>query len=60
VVDVVAALDVTTVNGDVPAYRVTMSTGNGRATTDVHARDADRNRLMTLDTVNGDVTARRD
>ncbi|MFF5494250.1 DUF4097 family beta strand repeat-containing protein [Streptomyces aquilus] len=57
-----------TVNGSVdvtvpraaPAYRVTMSTDNGRTTTDVHAQDADRNRLMTLTTINGDVTARRD
>ncbi|WP_367318128.1 DUF4097 family beta strand repeat-containing protein [Streptomyces sp. HUAS ZL42] len=49
-----------TVPRDAPAYRVTMSTDNGRTTTDVHAQDADRNRLMTLTTVNGDVTARRD
>ncbi|WP_329331474.1 DUF4097 family beta strand repeat-containing protein [Streptomyces sp. NBC_00663] len=49
-----------TVARDAPAYRVTMSTDNGRTMTDVHAQDADRNRLMTLTTVNGDVTARRD
>lgn len=49
-----------TVPRDAPAYRVTMSTDNGRTTTDVHAQDADRNRRMTLTTINGDVTARRD
>jgi len=49
-----------TVPRDAPAYRVTMSTDNGRTATDVDAPDADRNRLMTLSTTNGDVTARRD
>ncbi|MEU6147731.1 DUF4097 family beta strand repeat-containing protein [Streptomyces sp. NPDC047081] len=49
-----------TVPHDAPAYRVTMSTDNGRTTTDVHVQDAARNRVMTLTTVNGDVTARRD
>lgn len=49
-----------TVPHDAPAYRVTMSTDNGRTTSDVHAQNADRKRLMTLTTVNGDVTARRD
>lgn len=49
-----------TVPRDAPSYRVTMTTDNGRTTTDVHAQGADRNRLMTLTTVNGDVTARRD
>lgn len=49
-----------TVARDAPAYRVTMTTDNGRTTNDAHAQDADRNRLMTLTTVNGDVTARRD
>ncbi|PWI20749.1 hypothetical protein DI272_29960 [Streptomyces sp. Act143] len=49
-----------TVPRDAPAYHVTMGTDNGRTTTDVHAQGADRNRLMTLSTVNGDVTARRD
>ncbi|WP_257041569.1 DUF4097 family beta strand repeat-containing protein [Streptomyces sp. TLI_55] len=49
-----------TVPRDAPAYRVAMSTDNGRTATDVHAPDADRNRLMTLTTTNGDVTARQD
>jgi DUF4097 and DUF4098 domain-containing protein YvlB len=49
-----------TVPHDALAYRVSMSTDNGRTTTDVHAQDADRKRLMTLTTVNGDVMARRD
>ncbi|AZP22371.1 hypothetical protein EJC51_43585 [Streptomyces aquilus] len=63
-----ASVTARTVNGSVdvtvprgaPAYRVTMSTDNGRTTTDVHAQNADRNRRMTLSTINGDVTARRD
>ncbi|MFC8362593.1 DUF4097 family beta strand repeat-containing protein [Streptomyces griseorubiginosus] len=58
----------TTVNGSVdvtvphdsPAYRVAASTDNGRATVAVPGRRPDRNHAMTLTTVNGDVTARRD
>jgi hypothetical protein len=49
-----------TVPHDSPAYRVTASTDNGRATVAVPAQRADRNHTMTLTTVNGDVDARRD
>ncbi|MFI6670188.1 DUF4097 family beta strand repeat-containing protein [Streptomyces sp. NPDC050481] len=49
-----------TVPHDSPAYRVTASTDNGRATVGVPAQRADRNHTMTLTTVNGDVDARRD
>jgi hypothetical protein len=49
-----------TVPHDSPAYRVTASTDNGRATVAVPARDADQDHTMTLTTVNGDVDARRD
>lgn len=58
----------TTVNGsvdvtlpsDTPAYRITATTDNGRVTTSVPTAPADRDRTMTLTTVNGDVGARRD
>ncbi|WP_406129648.1 DUF4097 family beta strand repeat-containing protein [Streptomyces canus] len=49
-----------TVPHDSPAYRVTASTDNGRATVAVPAQRADRNHTMTLTTVNGDVDVRRD
>ncbi|MFE2214853.1 DUF4097 family beta strand repeat-containing protein [Streptomyces canus] len=63
-----SGVSATTVNGSVdvtvphdsPAYRVTASTDNGRATVAVPAQRADRNHTMTLTTVNGDVDARRD
>ncbi|MEU0211212.1 DUF4097 family beta strand repeat-containing protein [Streptomyces canus] len=48
-----------TVPHDSPAYRVTASTDNGRATVAVPAQRADRDHTMTLTTVNGDVDARR-
>ncbi|MEU9171631.1 DUF4097 family beta strand repeat-containing protein [Streptomyces sp. NPDC048420] len=58
----------TTVNGSVevtvphdgPAYRVTTATDNGRATVGVPTGNADRNHFLKLDTVNGDVAARRE
>ncbi|MEU5047894.1 DUF4097 family beta strand repeat-containing protein [Streptomyces griseorubiginosus] len=49
-----------TVPHDSPAYRVAASTDNGRATVAVPVRRPDRNHVMTLTTVNGDVTAHRD
>ncbi|MDH6431595.1 hypothetical protein M2158_000072 [Streptomyces sp. SAI-144] len=49
-----------TVPHDSPAYRVTASTDNGRATVAVPAQRADRDHTLTLTTVNGDVYARRD
>ncbi|WP_435839851.1 DUF4097 family beta strand repeat-containing protein [Streptomyces canus] len=63
-----AGVGAATVNGSVdvtvphnsPAYRVTASTDNGRATVAVPAQRADRNHTMTLTTVNGDVDVRRD
>ncbi|NEB04085.1 DUF4097 family beta strand repeat protein [Streptomyces sp. SID13726] len=63
-----SAVTATTVNGSVevtvahdsPAYRVTATTDNGRATTALPTRGADRDHGMTLTTVNGDVAARRE
>ncbi|MEU6356277.1 DUF4097 family beta strand repeat-containing protein [Streptomyces sp. NPDC047072] len=49
-----------TVPSDAPAYWITATTDNGRVTTSVPTGHADRDRTMTLTTVNGDVGARRD
>lgn len=49
-----------TVPHDSPAYRVAATTDNGRARVAVPVQRPDRDRALTLTTVNGDVTARRD